>query len=291
MKRSFRAMGTEITVLTDEDVDGATFSAALSTVTAIFEREEARFSRFREDSELTRVNRAAGGWIDVSTPFAEVLRRAVAGASATGGLFDPTVLDAVVTAGYDRDFLSIEDPGFARPLRSVACGGWRDIVVRDGRVRLPRGVGIDLGGLVKGWTADLAAEAAVAAGLPWAVVNAGGDLRLAGGAAGIVIGIEEPLDPTQVCCTVRLDGGALATTSVTQRRWGPALHHLIDPRDGLPARTPSVQATVWASTCADAEIQSKRALLQGTPVLADLTGILILATGEVVTNLTTVQAA
>jgi thiamine biosynthesis lipoprotein len=152
-------------------------------------------------------------------------------------------------------------------------------------------VGLDLGGLVKGWIADLAAEAAVEAGLPWVILNAGGDLRIAGGPRPVDVGIEEPTDADATCCVVRVDGGALATSSVTRRRWGADLHHLIDPRIGRPARTPVLQATVWAPTCAEAEIRCKRAVLEGVLALEDLDGIVVLATGEIVTNLTIAAAA
>jgi thiamine biosynthesis lipoprotein len=144
---------------------------------------------------------------------------------------------------------------------------------------------------VKGWTADLAAEAAVAAGLPWAIVNAGGDLRIAGDAPSQEIGIEDPDDRLAIICLVRIDGGAIATTSVSLRRWGQGLHHVIDPHIGLPASTPVTQATVWAPTCAEAEISSKRAILAGTGALEELAGVLVLASGEIVTNLATGEAA
>jgi thiamine biosynthesis lipoprotein len=280
-------MGTEIEVIAD-DAPRATVTA-LQTVRTIFEREEQRFSRFRDDSELSLLNRSAGTWVRMSAPFSEVVRLALGGAEATGGLFDPTVLAALEVAGYDRDFRSIDQLG-ASLLQPVPCGRWRDIEVVDDGVRLPSGVGIDLGGLAKGWTADVAAEAAVAGGLRWVVVNAGGDLRVAGDAPPQTVGVEDPDDRRDTICTVRVDGGALATTSVTQRRWGPGLHHLIDPRIGLPARTPVVQATVWAPTCAEAEIASKRAALQGVDALEDLTAVLVLASGEIVTNLDGVAA-
>jgi FAD:protein FMN transferase len=288
MRSMFRAMGSEIEVIAD-DAPRATVTA-LRTVRTIFEREEQRFSRFRDDSELSLLNRSAGAWVRVSAPFSEVVDLALAGAEATGGLFDPTVLAALEVAGYDRDFRSIDLPGASQPPQPVPCGRWRDIEVVDDRVRLPSGVGIDLGGLAKGWTADAAAEAAVAGGLRWVVVNAGGDLRVAGDAPPQTVGVEDPDDRRDTICTVRVDGGALATTSVTQRRWGPGLHHLIDPRIGLPARTPVVQATVWAPTCAEAEIASKRAALQGIDALEDLTAVLVLASGEIVTNLDGVAA-
>ena len=283
MRAAFRAMGTEIVVVADDAADPAVSAAASATVERIFASEESRFSRFREDSELSRVNRSAGQWVEVSGPFAEVVLLAIDGADRSAGLFDPTVLRAMESAGYDRDFASIDDG--ERMVVPVPCGRWDRIEVRDGRVRLPGDVGLDLGGLVKGWTADLAAEAAVAAGLPWAIVNAGGDLRVAGDAPALEVGIEDPDDRRELICVVRIDGGAIATTSVTHRRWGQGLHHLIDPRIGLPAATPVVQATVWALTCAEAEISSKRAALQGIDALDELTGMLVLASGEIVTNL------
>jgi thiamine biosynthesis lipoprotein len=290
MDRWFLAMGTRIQVLTDDGGDRDAFDRAFDRVTAIFDREETRFSRFRDDSELTRVNRSAGVWTHVSPEFAEVLRRATAGAEETDGLFDPTVLEALTSAGYDRDFPSVRTDD-RRLLRSVVCGRWREIEIDDAAVRLPRGVGIDLGGLVQGWTADLASEAALAAGLPWVAISAGGDLRLAGVAPALEIGIEEPEDRDEICCRIRIDDGAVATSSVTQRRWGRDRHHLIDPRIGRPASTLVLQATVWAPTCAEAEIASTRAVLEGTLATRDLTGVWMLATGEVVTNLTTTDAA
>jgi FAD:protein FMN transferase len=291
MSRTFRAMGTQVEVLVEDATDPAVFAAAVASVMGIFEREEARFSRFRHDSELCRVNRAAGHWVEVSSPFADVVTMAIRGADRTGGLFDPTVLEALQAAGYDRDFASLDGDDRSGSLAPVPCGGWNLIEVRDGRVRLPEGVGLDLGGLVKGWTADLAAEAIVAAGLPWAIVNAGGDLRIAGEPPPQEIGIEDPNDRREVLSVVRMDGGAIATTSVVQRRWGPGLHHLIDPRIGLPAATPVAQATVWAPTCAEAEISSKRAALEGIASLQELSAVLVLATGEIVTNLTNGIAA
>ena len=289
MERSFRAMGTEVSVLT-HDAPPRILDPALETVVAIFEREEQRFSRFRNDSELSRLNASTGTWVEVTPPFLEVVRLALAGAKATGGLFDPTVLRALEAAGYDRTFAAIEDQSERPHHVPVPCGRWHEVEIRDDSIRSPKGVGLDLGGLAKGWTADLAAEAAVASGLDWVVVNAGGDLRIAGGGPPLEIGIQEPGRPDEVACVVRVDGGALATTSVTQRRWGPDLHHVIDPRIGLPARTPVLQATIWGEACATAEIASKRALLEGVAALDKLTGVLILTSGEIVTNLSGVAA-
>jgi thiamine biosynthesis lipoprotein len=289
MKQSFRAMGTEVTLITN-DVSRRVFDRVLHAMSSIFEREEQRFSRFREDSELAHVNRSAGAWVRATRPFIEVVGLALAGAEATDGMFDPTLLSALMAAGYDRDFATIEGPDATSTPHPVPCGRWREVEVRHDLIRLPSGAGLDLGGLVKGWTADIAAEAVIATGLDWAVVNAGGDLRIVGEGPPLPIGIEEPGCFHESACVVRVDDGALATTSMMHRRWGPNLHHIIDPRLGLPARTPIVQATVWSATCAAAEISSKRAFLQGVSALDDLPGVLILASGEIVTNLAPVAA-
>jgi hypothetical protein len=135
-------------------------------IVAIFTREEERFSRFREDSELSIVNRSVGTWVEVSRPFAEVVGLALDGAASTGGLFDPTVLAALTAAGYDRDWSEIDRGALITMPAPVPCGRWVEIEIRDRHVRLPRGVGIDLGGLAKGWTADLAAEAPSRSGSP-----------------------------------------------------------------------------------------------------------------------------
>jgi FAD:protein FMN transferase len=284
-------MGTEVAIVADDTSEREVFAAATATVKAVFARDESRFTRFRHDSELSRVNRRAGLPTEVSEPFAYVLRQALAGAEATDGLFDPTVLGALEAAGYDRDFGELDQLEEPRPLTPVTCGRWSEVQLTGHGVRLPPGVGLDFGGFVKGWTADRAAAAAVAAGLRWVLVDAGGDLRIAGDAPPLEIGIEEPDRPDEIVSLLRLSEGALATSSVTQRRWGPELHHLIDPRTGLPARTPVVQATVWAETCAEAEVASKRALLEGLVALDAVSGVLVLSSGEVVTNLLSEEAA
>ena len=128
------------------------FTSSAAAVRAIFDQRERRFSRFRADSELSRVNAAAGAWTDVSLEFAAVAGWALAAWRDSGGRFDPTVLDAVIAAGYDRDFdeLLAGARGALRPPRPCGRAGEVELVGR--RLRLPSGVGLDLGGLAKGWT-------------------------------------------------------------------------------------------------------------------------------------------
>jgi thiamine biosynthesis lipoprotein len=123
--------------------------------------------------------------------------------------------------------------------------------------------------------------------LPWALVDAGGDLRIVGRSprGGLSIGVEDPLDSGKEILRLRMERGALATSSVTMRSWGPGIHHLIDPRTGRPADTGIVQATMWAPSCAAAEIGSKWALLSGDQILDRLPAIIVHADGSIITNL------
>jgi thiamine biosynthesis lipoprotein len=262
-------------------------------VQAIFAAEDARFSRFRADSELALVNARAGRWTTVSRPFAELLGFALDSAAQTGGLFDPTILPALLTAGYDRDFREVaERPRVAPILPPPEPGGrWTEVELMPGAVRLPRGVALDFGGVAKGWTVDRAAEAAEAAvaELPWAVVDAGGDLRVVGRLSGepLDIAIEDPFERGREMLRVGLEDGALATSAVTARSWGPGLHQLIDPRTSRPSVTGVVQATVWASTCAEAEVTATWAVLHGPGVLHEVPCALVLDVGEVWVSLAT----
>lgn len=281
-KRTFRAMGTEVVVLGPQH---RRFDAAVREVEAIFEEEEDRCSRFRPDSELSRMNASSGRRIRISRALAAHLEAALVAAAATGGLFDPTVLPALVAAGYDRDFDELIAGARAVLNPAPACGRWREVVVEGRDAWLPPGVAIDLGGIAKGRTSDRASESA-AGRLGWALVSAGGDLRLAGSAPEIDVGIDDPLVVGETCGRVSLGTGAIATSSITRRSWGEGAHHLIDPRTGRPAKTGVLQATVWAPTCGEAEVTAKRALLEGPHLLEEgVAGLLVLASGEVITNL------
>ncbi|HEX6401504.1 MAG TPA: FAD:protein FMN transferase [Actinomycetota bacterium] len=277
---SFRAMGTTIRMLADASAEGASFDAAAAVIEGTFRREELRFSRFRPDSELSRVNAAAGRPTAVSPTFLAVLRLALDAAERTDGAFDPTVLGALAALGYDRDFDEVLAGARGALHPPTPCGRWTEVRVDRREVRLPAGVGLDLGGLVKGWTADLAAARAVRSGLGWVVVNAGGDLRVDGDAPTIPVAVEDPADPSVDVGRLLVRGGGVATSSTRARAWGPGLHHLIDPRTGRPAESGLVQVTATAPTCAEAEIRAKTILLAGD-VATGPAAIAVAVTGAV----------
>jgi FAD:protein FMN transferase len=242
----------------------------LERARARLDQLESRWSRFLEDSELCRVNAAAGLPVRVSPETAQVVRRSVEAWRVTDGLFDPAVLAAVESAGYDRSFEQLEARAATRPgtptRPSPGCDG---IEVDGDIVRLPSGVRLDLGGIGKGYAADQVAYELRQDGATGACVNLGGDVRVSGpsdGGAGWAVGVTDPMDETANMTTVTLDEGAVATSSRLRRRWRRGeeeLHHLIDPRTGEPAQSSLVAVTVVAAQAHWAEILAKAALIAG----------------------------
>jgi thiamine biosynthesis lipoprotein len=257
----FRAMGCDAHLLL---VGGPPGLAGLARDRV--EELERRWSRFRPDSEISRLNQLAGAPVQVSPVTLGLVRRALQGARVTGGRFDPTVLGDVLRAGYDRSFERL-DGGSG----SSALGrGWERVVVDPAAsaVTLPAGVGLDPGGIGKGYAADLLVEELRAAGAAGVCVNLGGDLRADGQAPGggsWVVAVGHPLRPGPAA-TVAIERGAVATSSRVRRAWGPAgdrRHHLIDPATGRPAATGLAAATVLAAHGWQAEVLAKAAFLGG----------------------------
>jgi thiamine biosynthesis lipoprotein len=256
-------MGTVVSVVTDAEAP----EQAGEEVQRLFAEWEGRLSRFRPDSELSRLNARPGQPVIVSDLLLDVLQAAVRAARATAGLYDPTLLHALERLGYDRSFDRL---GAALPAASGPApggGGWRrlELDLKARTVTLPPGVGIDLGGIAKGMAVDAAVERLRTMGSRAAMVSAGGDLRVHGlPSAGDCwpIAIEGPRDPV----TVALTRGSLATSGIGRRRWvqgGVERHHLLDPRDARPAQTGLWSVTVAATTCAQAEVAAKTAFVLG----------------------------
>jgi FAD:protein FMN transferase len=232
------------------------------------EELERRWSRFQPGSEISRLNLLAGSPVQVSPVTLGLVRRALQGARATGGRYDPTVLGDVLRAGYDRSFeqLAGHDPHAGSSLGR----GWAEIVVdpAGSAITLPAGVGLDPGGIGKGYAADLLVAELRAAGAAGVCVNLGGDLRVDGqppGGGPWVVAIEHPLRPGPAA-TVTIARGAVATSSRMRRAWGAAgnrRHHLIDPATGRPAASGLAAVTVLAAEGWQAEVLAKAAFLGG----------------------------
>jgi thiamine biosynthesis lipoprotein ApbE len=238
-------------------------------------------SRFRVDSELSLVNASGGRPTTVSALFAQALELALRAAELTDGDVDPTVGRALELAGYDRDWRLLEvareaQPDTARPPLALSAhvrSGWRTIALdcRTLTVRVPRGIGLDLGATAKAWVADRAAAAAARAAECGALVSVGGDIATAGPApAGgwrIRVTDDHRSDPSAAGQTVSIRSGGLATSSTSVRRWsqrGRTMHHIIDPRTGQPARSGWRTVSVAAASCADANIAATAAIVRST---------------------------
>jgi thiamine biosynthesis lipoprotein len=267
---AFPALGTTASlVVTDPSVAGEALGALRTELEAI----DLAASRFRPDSELVRLNASAGRACDVSELLFEAIEAALRAARLTGGLVDPTVGQALLSLGYDRDFSDLDPDGPALELVARAIPGWEGIGVdRDKRtVRLPARVSIDLGATAKALCADRAASRAAAATGAGVLVNLGGDIAVKGPApaAGWSIRIaHNHADPPAAADgpVVSISEGGLSTSSTSVRRWirgGVSLHHIIDPTTGLPAREYWRTVSVAAGSCLDANIASCAAILLG----------------------------
>jgi thiamine biosynthesis lipoprotein len=271
----FRAMGTDCSVVV---IDGPLGLAAFAE--AEVARCEQRWSRFREDSELCRLNaRAGGGFVPVSHDTFAVVERAVALWHSTDGWFDPTVLDSLLAAGYDSSYEHIRARNaFVRveaPSRTPGCAGI-GLDADASAVRLPPGVHLDLGGVGKGFAADLVAERIIERGARGVCVELGGDIRVLGEAPdddGWTIEVEDPFEDGRTLFSSRLDDDAIVTSSRLFRRWSTTdgeAHHLIDPTTGASAWTGVAAVVTRACDATRAEGLAKAVLVAGPQLAAAL---------------------
>ena len=254
---------------------------ACAVVDGVLAALDQQASRFRGDSELSWLHDAGGGIFVLSDGLAEAVAVALAAARWTGGRVDPTVGEALITLGYDRDFAAIDQQRGEPPAAAAPAPGWHWVRLDGPLLRLPPGVRLDLGATAKGVGSDRAVRAVMAAtGHEGGVlVSLGGDIAVAGTPPrdGWPVTVAEALDhagppPPQL---VRLTGGAVATSSITCRRWrrgGTMLHHIVDPGTGRPADGPWRTVSVAAATCADANAAATAAIVAGRPAVSWLTG-------------------
>jgi thiamine biosynthesis lipoprotein len=282
--------------------------AAIASCVSWLREVDACLTRFQSQSELCRLNSAAGSWVAVSPILFEMLEESLAAATESDGLFDPTLLSLLEALGYDRDFKTIahrETGGspvveWRVPHRSPLTGAWRRIQLdtRHRRVRLPLGAKLDFGGIAKGWAADRALDRFFG-DLPDVLINIGGDMRARGGPPdgmpwpiGIGSRARQADHPESIETVITLGSGGLATSGAADRWWyraGERQHHLLDPRTGQPARlwidaedttdSPDgssnhpvmlAAATALAPTAAHAEVAAKVALLRGYPAAVEM---------------------
>lgn len=265
-----RAFASSLRVVVTREGD---LAAAKAAVDEVVRAVDLAASRFRQDSELSRLNATPDRDVACSPLLISLIAAALRGARLTGGAVDPTIGSAIKLAGYNADFADVAADGVAIDLVVSRVPGWQAIAFDQASrtVRVPRGVEIDLGATAKAMASDLAAAAALATiGAGGVLVSLGGDIAVAGEppAEGWLIQASEdsgaPIEPGEETISIR--SGGIATSSTTVRTWtrgGVALHHIIDPLTGLPTDGPWRTATVVAATCVDANIASTAAIVMG----------------------------
>jgi len=300
---SWQALGTGVQVTV---TDASQLTLARGMLEADLAAVDLACSRFRPDSEIVALDRAmagaggdggdrgdgseggtggAAGPVEVSPLLAEAIAIALRAARLTDGDVDPTVGAAMNAVGYDRDFSLIQHDGPAVKLTVRTVPGWRQVEFdeRARLLRVPPGVRLDLGATAKAWAADRSAARIAALLGCGALVSLGGDIAVSGPppAGGWRIRVQDvsgrPEDPPAgPSAVVAIAGGGLATSSTAARRWrrgGDVLHHILDPRTGLPAAPVWRTVSVAAASCTDANIASTAAIIKGRAAPGWLTGL------------------
>jgi thiamine biosynthesis lipoprotein len=270
VRERFRAMGTECEVaVTASHTVSARARRALAAGRAEIESCERALSRFDERSDLSRLNRARGEWVAIDHRLVEALRVALRAREETGGRFDPSILPALVAAGYDRSFEQLDD---RPPIRTLGwcAGATVELDAAAGRARLQAGAAVDLGGIGKGFAATRALWAMREAWLelPGALVDLGGDIVVWGlppEGGPWRVAIADPRSAGARIGTIAIAEGAVATSGRDMRRFGPGgqLHHLIDPATGAPADAGPLAVTVVGPD--GAEVEAYATALAVTP--------------------------
>ncbi len=269
LREQFRGMGSTVVV---EVTDGSPGHLALARDRLAF--LEARWSRFRPSSDLSRLNDAQGAAVVVDECTIELLEAMVHGFTLTDGSFDPTMLAPIVRLGYST---SVHDPAAVTelPIGVQRRGQIRGLVVdlNQMTVRLPPGTAVDAGAIGKGLAADIVAGVLIANGAAGAMVDVGGDVRVMGEGpfdGRWRVALDAAFEPEQPAMHVMLTRGALGSSGTLRRSWvsddGQPAHHLLDPDSALPIPSgfdAPVHAAVLAATAAEAEMHATMAIVRG----------------------------
>jgi thiamine biosynthesis lipoprotein len=291
-KHEFRAMGSRIEVILDSTSSRA--AAQLDQVPTWFEEWEQCLSRFREDSELSRLNLSLGQSTRVSQTMWDVLQLAQRANRESGGLVTPQVLNSMEAIGYDRSFDFLDKSnGAVNHLVAQSDCSLENVITdpSDHSVILSEGARLDFGGAAKGWAAHQTMRRLSPYGP--AMVNAGGDIAISNLMQGGIfweVSIIDPMHPETHIAVLRVGRGGVATSGRDFRNWsqgGVQRQHIIDPKTGLPAKTDILSATIVAATVMDAEMSAKTVFILGSTKglswlekQAGLAGFLVLESGK-----------
>lgn len=258
----FNSMSTFVNISINREL----FANDLMPVYKWFQAIEDTCSRFREDSELSKLNKQIGKEVEVSRNMLIILKEAERFYKETDGMFNPGILSAIENSGYSQSIEHIrgQQVELSPPLAAAAIKLPAYSLNEDHQSVLLTSR-IDLGGIAKGWVIDRAAEELEKLGFGF--INVGGDIRIFGKLPRpLNVGIESPFDSSSMISSIHVETGALATSTSMKRRWlvqEKWNHHLIDPKTGKPSKSKIVSATVTAPTAVEADVWAKTILLIG----------------------------
>ena len=270
-KLSFAALGTKCEVQYTApagDDQAVTFERAAVAWVAAF---EAKYSRFRPDSLISRINAAAGReWVAVDAEMEGLLKLCDTLHFMTQGVLDPTTLPLIRLWNYKTETPRV--PSAEEIAAARALVGLKKIQRAPGKVFLPvAGMALDFGGFGKEYAVDIVAQIAGDYGIKSALVDFGHDLRAVGtppGRPAWHIGLEDPRKPGIADGSIGVTGKGVASSgdylrcfTVGGKRYG----HIIDPRTGWPVANGCMQATVIAGSCLQAGVLSTTAFVLGVP--------------------------
>ncbi len=266
--RQFPALGTQALVAT---AGGEALDLAEEVLRHELGAIDRACSRFRAESEISRIGRARGRPVRLSVLLAEAVTAALMAAEMTDGAVDPTVGGALVDLGYDRDFDEVRAQRDLPLTPPRPVPGWRclEFDPRDRLLRAPAGVVLDLGATAKALAADRAAARVAEVTGVAVLVSLGGDISVAGSPPEgwpIGIALDCATSPSSADVVVALGQGGLASSGTSVRTWrrgGRRLHHIVDPKTGDSARTCWHLVSVAASSCVVANAASTAAIVWG----------------------------
>lgn len=268
---SFPALGTQCEVQYAAPGGAAQATAFERRVIAWVSGFEAKYSRFRPDSLISRINAAAGReWVAVDDEATGMLNLCDTLHSMTHGVMDPTALPLIQLWNYKAAVPRV--PTESEVAAARACVGWKKVQRAAGRILLPEpGMALDFGGFGKEYAVDFVAQIAIEQELPCALVDFGHDLRAVGAPPGRPawhVGLEDPRRPGTAAGSIAVVGKGVASSgdyircmTIDGKRYG----HIIDPRAGRPVANGCLQATVIAASCLQAGVLATTAFVLGVP--------------------------
>jgi thiamine biosynthesis lipoprotein len=265
----FRALGTDCQIKFRETDDGRALRFAADALDWIG-KFEAKFSRFRPDSMVSRINDAAGrAWVDTDAETEQLLDIADELFRLTEGILDPTMLPLVRVWDWKKAHEKLPDQSLVA--KALSLVGWGKVRRRPGGVSLPEeGMGLDFGGFGKELAVDALAKIARNAGLRDVLVDLGRDVFAMGGNGAHPfwhVGIEDGNQPGKCWGGLAISDRAVSASGNYARQFshhGVSYGHIIDPRTGWPVSNRMSAVTVVARTCLEAGIYSTAVFVLGT---------------------------